>query len=400
MSRFPILSETFVLGELLAVERAGFEVDVYPLLRERSRTVHAEAVPVVERARYQPFLSLAIARSQLALLARRPRAYLGALAAVLRGTWGSMNFFVGALGIFPKVAHAARRLEADGVAHVHCHFSNHPAVAGFVIHRLTGIPYSFTAHGSDLHVDRHMLREKVEEAAFVVTISEYNRDLILRECGARFAGKVIVIHCGVDTGVFRPRRRRSTPNGRLEILSIGRLEEVKGHRVLVDACRLLAEQGLDFRCRIVGVGPQERLLRTRVEAAGLGDLVLLVGARARAEVTALLDEADVLIAPSVPTRRGKREGIPVVCMEAMGSGVPVIASRISGIPELIEDGRTGLLVEPGDAEALADAARRLHDDPALAERLASAGRERVVRDFDVDVNAAALARRFETAARA
>ncbi|MGH3031025.1 MAG: colanic acid biosynthesis glycosyltransferase WcaL, partial [Gaiellaceae bacterium] len=171
MSRFPKLSETFILGEMLAVGEHGVEVELYPLLRERAEVVHPEAEALCECARFQPFLSLPILRSQLHFLRRSPGAYLRALSAVLRGTWGSPNFVVGALGIFPKVVHAARLMEADGVAHVHCHFSSHPAVAGFVIRRLTGIPWSFTAHGSDLHVDRHMLREKVAEAAFVVAIS-------------------------------------------------------------------------------------------------------------------------------------------------------------------------------------------------------------------------------------
>jgi colanic acid/amylovoran biosynthesis glycosyltransferase len=193
-SRFPKLTETFVLYEILGLERSGVEVEFYPLLRERAAVVHPEAVPVVNRAHFLPFLSWPILLSQLHFLRRRPRAYLGALRALLQGTWGSVNYLIGGIGIFPKVAHAARALEEEGVEHVHCHFSSHPAVAGFLIHRLTGIPYSFTAQGSDLHVDRHMLSEKVAEAAFVVAVSAYNRDLILRECGDRWRDKIVVIH--------------------------------------------------------------------------------------------------------------------------------------------------------------------------------------------------------------
>ena len=133
ISRFPKLSETFVLCELLALERRGVPVDLYPLLRERARLVHPEAAPVVARARYTPFLSPAVAASQLFWLRRRPRAYLRAWYDVLTGTWGSPNFFLGALACLPKVAHAARRMQADGVTHVHCHFANHPAVAGLVV---------------------------------------------------------------------------------------------------------------------------------------------------------------------------------------------------------------------------------------------------------------------------
>jgi colanic acid/amylovoran biosynthesis glycosyltransferase len=393
MSRFPKLSETFVLGEILAVEEQGIEVELYPLLRERADVMHPEAAALYERARFQPFLSLPILRSQLHFLRRAPRTYIGALWALLRGTWGSANYFVGALGIFPKVVHDARLIEADGIAHVHCHFSNHPAAAGFLVNRLTGIPYSFTAHGFDLHVDRHMLCEKLSRAAFVVAVSEYNRRLIFDECGERARERVAVVHCGVDTKFFRPRR--ATPSERpFSILCVGTLHEVKGQGYLVEACRLLAESGADVTCTLVGDGPDRAALVRQIADSRLEGRVALGGRRTRAEVAELLGRAHVLVSPSVPTAEGKREGIPVVLMEAMASGVPVVASGISGIPELVEDEETGLLVPPRDPPALAGALRRLYDDPALRERLAHAGREIVEREFDVRKNAGELVRRF------
>jgi glycosyltransferase involved in cell wall biosynthesis len=399
MSRFPRLSETFVLGEMLAVEEQGVEIELYPLLREREDIVHPEAQALARRAHYEPFLSPAIVRSQIHFLLRDPRAYLGALAALLRGTWGSRNFFVGALGIFPKVAHAARLMRAEGVDHVHCHFSNHPAAAGFVVHRLTGLPYSFTAHGFDLHVDRHMLCEKVAEAAFVVPISEYNRMLMVEECGEHAEEKAVVIHCGVDTGFFRPRES-APPEPPFSLLCVGTLHEVKGQSFLVESCRLLSEEGVDLVCTLVGDGPDRARLTRAVAAAGLEGRVTFAGLRTRADVAGLLRSAHAVVAPSVPTAEGKREGIPIVLMEAMASGVPVVASGISGIPELVHDGVSGLLVPPGDPWALARALRLLHDDPGLRERLARAGRERVVREFDVRANAAELVRQIGLHARA
>ncbi|CAN5320086.1 glycosyltransferase family 4 protein [soil metagenome] len=395
MSRFPKVSETFVLYEMLAVERRGVTVEVYPLLRERSEVLHPEAVGLVARARYQPFFSWAILSIQIHFLRTVPRAYLGALWALFRGTVGSINFLVGGLGIFPKVVHVARIMAAEDVDHVHCHFANHPALAGFLIHRLTGIPYSFTAHGSDLHVDRRMLCEKVTESAFVVPISEYNRDLIARECGDRHRDKLIVIHCGVDTAVFRPRDPDDArEEGRFRIICVGTLHEVKGQRFLVEACRLLAHEGVDVECRLVGAGADAPALQERIQALGLADRVHLTGERTRPQVAELLRRSDVLVAPSVPTRKGKREGIPVVLMEAMASGVPVVASRISGIPELVEDGVSGLLVPPGEPAALALALGRLHDDEQLRRRLALGGRAKVELEFDVDQSAALLVDRF------
>jgi glycosyltransferase involved in cell wall biosynthesis len=284
-------------------------------------------------------------------------------------------------------------MEADGIAHVHCHFSNHPAAAGFVINRLTGIPYSFTAHGFDLHVDRHMLCEKVAEAAFVVAVSEYNRKLILEECGERSRSRLTVIHCGVDTGLFRPRERAAAARP-FSILCVGTLHEVKGQAYLVETCRLLVEAGVDVTCTLVGDGPDRTTLVRQITTAGLEGRVAVAGRRTRAEVAELIGRAHVLVSPSVPTAEGKREGIPVVLMEAMASGVPVVASGISGIPELVEDGKTGLLVPPRDPSALASALHRLHDDPAFRESLARAGREMVEREFDVRKNAGDLVHRF------
>jgi glycosyltransferase involved in cell wall biosynthesis len=314
---------------------------------------------------------------------------------MIRGTWRSPNFLLGGLGIFPKVAHAARDMQAEGVDHVHCHFANHPALAGFLIRRLVGIPYSFTAHGSDLHVDRTMLPAKVAEAAFVVTISQDNRRLIEETCGRAAEGKVDVIHCGVDPSAFRPAVRPAT--GPLRIVAVGTLHEVKGQIHLIEACRLLAERGVAFTCRFIGEGPDREALAERIEQHGLGDRVVFAGRMLSDAVAAELASADVLVAPSVPTRGGKREGIPVVLMEAMATGMPVVASRLSGIPELVTDGLDGILVTPGDPAALAEALERLALDPDLRARLGATGRKTVMAAFDVDANARTLAARITEA---
>lgn len=393
MSRFPKLTETFVLEEMRAVERAGVRVLLHPLLRERAGIQHPAAAAWTARARYVPFVSWAVVGSNLWFLRHRPGRFLRAVAGALAGTWGSLNFTIGALGILPKVVHAARLMEEDGVDHVHCHFANHPAVAGFVVHRLTGIPFSFTAHGSDLHKDRHMLPQKVDEAAFVVTISADNRALIAAECGPVAEGKVHVIRCGVDTAAFTSGEDGAS-TGRLRVVCIGRMEEVKGQRHLLDACALAVASGLDLDCDLVGDGPDRRALQTHAATAGLGDRVHFRGPLPMPEVLRALRRADVLVLPSVPTRSGKREGIPVVLMEAMSCERPVVASRLSGIPELVDDGVNGFLVEPGDVEGIATALKRLAADPSLRERMGAAGRARVLRDHDVDANAARLVALF------
>ena len=397
MSRFPKLTETFVLYEILAVEREGVEVQIYPLQRTAERVTHPEAARLVARAQFQPWLSWAITRSHLHFLFHRPWIYLATLLRLLWANLGSLRFFGGAIAFFPKAVHFARVAQQDQIDHLHAHFASHPAAVAWVISRLTGIPYSFTAHGTDLHCDRHMLREKVAAAEFVITISNYNRDLIIAECGESFLPKVQVIHCGVDTAVFTASRDRTSSNGQkapVQILCIGTLHEVKGQTYLLEACRQLRREGLELDCHFVGNGPDMEPLSRQANEAGLTGQVHFHGACPRAKVANLLQRADIVVAPSVPTRSGQREGIPVALMEAMASGVPVIASRLSGIPELVIDGETGILVPPRDSEALAAAIARLAGDVVLRRRLASAARQNVEREFNLDRNAARLARRF------
>jgi colanic acid/amylovoran biosynthesis glycosyltransferase len=397
MSRFPKLTETFILYEMLAMRQQGIQVEVYPLLREHTEVMHPEAMQFVNVAHFQPFISLSILQANLHFLWHKPFIYLKTLGDVLRANWGSFNFFTGVIGIFPKAVQFAYQMRADEVRHVHAHFASHPAAAGFIIHRLAGIPYSFTAHGSDLHRDRHMLYEKVAEAAFVVTISKYNKEIIIRECQGNYSEKVNVIHCGVDTQAFRARSQE-TPYEKGEnpfmILCVGTLHEVKGQAYLIEACNQLQKRGFDFECHFVGDGPDKKSLTKLVKQAGLSDNIHFHGKLTRGEITRLLGDADVLTAPSVPTRDGRREGIPVVLMEAMGSGVPVIASDLSGIPELVKHQLTGLLVPPRDTTALANALERCITDSQLRHHLGRAGRQKVVEEFDLNQNAAQLAQHF------
>jgi colanic acid/amylovoran biosynthesis glycosyltransferase len=381
MSRFPKLSETFVLYEMLALEQHGVDVEVFPLINERAKVMHDEARPFVARARYQPALSMPILKAQWRFLRTQPRAYLELWRDVLRGTWGSANYLVGGLGILPMAVRFAEEMRALGVTHIHAHFANHPTVAALAAHRLSGIPFSFTAHAHDLYVDQHMLERKVRAAAFVVAISEYNKELIVKRCGEDMRDKIKVIHCGVDTSLFRPRQK--VPGGPFTIVCVGALEEKKGQTYLVEACRLLKQRDLDFVCHLIGEGPNRTALEQQIQRAGLAGRVRLEGGRPRAEVLRMLDQADVVALPSIRTKSGRMEGIPVALMEPMACEVPVVSTSISGIPELVEDGVTGLLVPPRDPVALAAALERLERDPELGRRMGQAGRATVLREFDL-----------------
>jgi glycosyltransferase involved in cell wall biosynthesis len=394
MSRFPKISETFILYEILEQQRLGHTVEVYPLLREHQPVTHPEAERLVERAHFHPFISLPIIGANLHFLMRQPVAYLKTLFEVLSGTFGSRNFFFGALAYFPKAVRFAYEMQRQGIEHIHAHFCNHPAVAALIIHRLTGIPFSFTAHGSDLHKDKRMLNKKVAASAFAVTVSNFNKGEMLKTCGERQRDKIHIIRCGIDPEVFLPAEQKMNGKAVFRIICVGSFEEVKGHKYLVEACKRLRDQGIDFVCDLIGDGPVRGQVAAQIAALGLKDKVIIHGSRKRQEVAAMMRAAAVKVLASVPTAEGKREGIPVVIMEAMASGLPVISSQLSGIPELVDDGRTGILVQPGDSQALARALQKLYEDPELRFRMGRAGREKVLREFNLKSNVVNLANLF------
>jgi glycosyltransferase involved in cell wall biosynthesis len=385
MSRFPDLTETFVLHEILEMQRLGVTVDIYPLLRQRQRVAHPEAVALSRRAHYHPFVSLPILSAQWHFMRRRPRRYLKVLAEVLQGTFGSADFFIKALAIFPKAVRFAYEMQAQDIAHVHAQFATHAAVAAFIIHRLTDIPFSFTARGADIQVDRQMLKEKLEAAAFAISVSRFNRDLMLKTGGCHLQNKIHVIYGGIDTAAFAPRLKQS-PAKPLCILCVATLEEGKGHACLVEACRLLRHRGVDFTCHLIGDGPLRSRIVKQIARANLSACITLHGACPQAEVQQQLAQAHVGVLATIPTANGRCEGIPNVLKEAMACGLPVVASRVAGIPELVEHERSGLLVPPGDAPALAAALERLQEDATLRQALGQAGREKIVRDFNLAVS--------------
>lgn len=398
MSRFPKITETFVLYEIIEIEKQGLEVEIFPLLREREAVAHPEALRMMPKVRYSPFVNGPIMGANLYWLFMRPGAYISALCEAMVGTLGSWNLFTRALAIFPKSAWMAREFERLGIVHVHAHFATHPTQAALYAHRLSGVPFSFTAHAHDIQMHTEMLAQKAMAAEFVAAISEFNRERIIEVAGEDAADSIHVVRCGVDPGVFNPPDRGKRKTGRTEIVCVAAFRDMKGHRHLVDACALLVEKGYDFRCRLVGEGPLRSDVLQRVVGRNLRERVVILGPRPRLEVVGLLAESDIAVLPSVVGRRGDMEGIPVALMEAMAMELPVVSSRLSGIPELIEDSVSGLLVPPGDPEALAQAMRILMDNPDLGRALGKAGRARVLAEYDLRQNAAQLAGLIKDAA--
>lgn len=386
VSRFPKVTETFIVREIHAAISAGVEVDVYSLLYEDQDVVQSEAESLMDRVTWGNRLPISEVPAAVGTwLLRRPVRTLSLLLTTLRSNLRSPSFLARALVTVPVAMAFALRMERDRVGHIHAHWATHPALAAWVIHQLTGVTYSVTVHAHDLYVDRAMLETKLRDASAVVTISEFNRSLLLRT-DPTLADRLHVIRCGVSVPDRNPRRERASDL----VVCVASLEDYKGHRYLIEAVALLAGEGRELIVLLVGDGELRSELERDVEAAGLTAVIRFLGHQPSERVHELLDEATVVVQPSVVTSEGKMEGIPVALMEAMATGAAVVASDISGISELVEDDRTGRLVPQRDPRALALAIADLLDNDHSRQRLGSAARERVADEFELGRNSALL----------
>jgi colanic acid/amylovoran biosynthesis glycosyltransferase len=390
MSKFPKITESFILYEIVELKRRGFSVDIFPLLKTSETVVHPEVEPLMQHVHYRRSLSAPVLRANIYFLLTRPLAYMKALLEVLIHTFGCWHFFSRGLAAFPKSVCFAYEMQQLNISHVHAHFSNHPTVAALIVHRLTGIPFSFTAHGSDMHRDQRMLDRKIDASKFAVMVSEYNRQLLCDRFDRDFDGKMQVIRCGVDPDECTPSAP-SQPDSIIRILCIAALRNVKGHTFLLEACALLMRETVSFELHLVGNGPLRHEIEDQIATLGLGDVVVMHGALARPEVLALLGQADVVALTSVMDSEGRREGVPVCLMEAMAFGLPVVSSQLSGIPELVDSGVTGILAPPRDAAAIAEALKTLCRDPDLRVSMGAAGRDKVLTEFNLKHNVETLA---------
>ncbi len=377
---WPKLSETFILEELLGLERLGLTLRLYAM----SPATDAISHPAVARVRAplvtMPTAALGSALSHLGrharLVASSPWRYVRTLArSMVRGRAGLHDFV--------RAGWLATQLRADGVQHLHCHFIASPGDVAELTAGLLGLPFSMSAHAKDIYLSKPAdLRRKLQAARFTVTCTEVNRQTL-----AAIAPKAQVyrMYHGVDHAVFHPSRR-VLPDSMPLLVSVGRLREKKGLDVLIDACALLRERDVPFTCEIVGYGEAEPRLNAQIRRLGLEFRVRLVGKLTREQVITRYARAALYVQPARIAADGDRDGIPNVMLEAMAMSLPVVATRVSGIPELIDHGINGVLVEPDDPAALAEAIGCMLQRPLAAASLGCRARETVTERFDNDQN--------------
>lgn len=394
MSRFPHLPETFILREMIAMEKLGWQIALYPLIFQRQNLVHREAQPWIQRVNKVPWLSWQILSANWRKAIRESRLYFSLWGKVLWENKSNIKFLMRAVILFPRVVWMAEKFQADSVIHIHAHYATHPAFAAWLINQLTDISYSVTVHAHDIFVEKTMLETKLSRAAFIVAISEYNREYLVRILGDWVREKTHVVRCGIDPAYYQSQGKPWEMRERFEIISVGSLHPYKGHIYLVKACALLRDSKILFRCRIVGDGQLRNLLTGLIREYNLEGMVELMGARTQNEVSQLLVTANCYIQPSIVTSSGKMEGIPVALMEAMVSELPVVATSISGIPELVKDGETGWLVPPENPDLLANALASIYAKPEEAQRRAQNGRQLVISEFELYSNTRKLSSLF------
>jgi glycosyltransferase involved in cell wall biosynthesis len=391
------VGDAWVGNELRVVQGDGIPVVLHALRRPQKTFFNSDDIMVLDqdtRAIY-PLSKASALGALLAAPSRFGGRFWRALGSALFGPRENSRIRVRGLWHLAVACRWAAGLRDDPVPHIHSQWAHAGASVAMYGATLLGTSFSFTGHAADLFRERAALRAKIDAAAFIVCISEFHRQFYISQ-GADPA-KLFVAYCGIDTSHFSPVLRDRPEGAPVRILSSGRLVEKKGFDVLIDALALLRDRALPFEAVIAGSGPLEAALRAQITARDLDAHVTLTGEALKQEdIPTFMASGDIYTLPCQRAPDGDIDGLPQMLMEAMACGLPAVSTDLVGIPDLIHDGATGLLIAPEDAPALADALTRLAEDTDLAKRLATAGRAHVLEHFDLSVCLEPLLARYRS----
>ncbi|HQT37988.1 MAG TPA: glycosyltransferase [Acidocella sp.] len=388
MKRYPRLSETFIVNEIRAMERLGADIRIFSLLPPEPPPHHPMTAEVSAPVAYLPADGFEkwqrTLNAHAACLGAAPWRYLKAFARAVQ--WSATSTSPAAVWKqFGRAGIVAAACRFQGVRHIHGHFANAPTAVTQFASLMTGISFSFTAHAKDLYLTpRNIIARRGAAASFIATCTGYNVQYLSEVLAPEHTAKIHLVYHGIDLDMFHnaPSALPTPRQGKL-ILSVGRLVPKKGHDTLIAACAILRDKGVKFNCKIVGGGPLREELSAQITALRLEGHVSLEGAMTQAKLIELYRRADLFALAPLITEDGDRDGIPNVIVEAMATNVPVVSTAISGIPEIIRDGETGLLVPPKEPEILSAAMARLLADPAFGQVMAQAARSRLESEFDL-----------------
>ncbi len=380
---FPALTQTFVYREVDQLRELGYSLITSAIWKPKTEKLSAESKHHVDGSFYVfPIQWPRFIKSHLQTIIKYPWRYIATLFFIvtrpgetIRNRSRTFYHFLEAVSLLPD-------FKQNGVIHIHAHFSINAATIALIISRLLKITFSFTAHNI-FFTDRVLLKEKVESARFIAAISGFSKQYLLDLVpGNNIAEKIHIVHCGLSPDEFHSgitERRNQTPI----LMFLAQLEERKGAKFLVEACRLLGESDVDYDCILIGDGPQRDELKDLISNYGLEEKVQLMGALPQEKLRDFFVQADIFILPCVIAQDGDMDGIPVSLMEAMAMELPVISTRVSGIPELIIDGESGILVDQSDAKRLSSAILEMINDKDLRMRLGGNARQRIIEEFNI-----------------
>jgi Glycosyltransferase len=385
---FPKPSETFVVSEVRALRDAGLDVSVHTLYGplKGTETMLPEGVPV---ERLGMAATPRIALAFFAALASHPWRALALVGRTFCAPGRSAEKYgENLLAVFCGFS-LARRFRALGVEHVHAAWACGSATAAWCAARLLGLPFSFSARAGDVHPPDGLLRLKLRQSAFARVDSAYNLPH-LRRFIPEAPGK---IHLVYNARTLAPTAKADVPmSSPIKLVAIGRFIETKGFQHVIEALALLRERGLDVRLTLAGDGGWRGRLNAMVERMGLRESVRFPGFVPHSQVSSLLRAADMLVMPSLLQPNGAGDGLPTVIVEAFLHGLPVVATNVASIPDLVIHGKTGLLVPERNSAALADAIARMASDRGAAVTMAENGRELALRLFAPEACATGLLR--------
>ena len=375
--RFPSFGQTFCYREVAELARQGITPPIFSIRNPKDEPPQDWDARIAKRVHYLP--------EERELLddvrqASKNRKLTAEIVAAL-DEWGRRTDF---LRLYQAV-YVGLRLQEMGIGHVHAHFMGIAARTAFWIHKFFPLTFSFTAHANDIFAPRNFevgLDKLVDTARVIVTVSDHAKKFLQERFPER-ADRIRRIYNGLNLAEFGRADFSSAPP---LILAVGRLIAKKGFADLIGACGLIAERGKSFRCEIIGEGPLENELRGQIERLNLQNRVVLPGAKQQREVRQRLAAANVFVLPSIIDPDGGMDNLPTVIMEAMATGLPVVSTKIGGIPEMVVENETGFLLRPGDAVALADAIEKVINNLSLAQKLGQAGCERAQELFSIEKN--------------
>jgi len=386
LKKFPVLSETFILNELLELEAQGLGLHIFSLERPNDPRFHEDLPKLKANISYVPdFSNINILwRHNTRAAQSYGDNYKKAFRYVLKHGKPSL------LWRFLQSCYIANQIRRFGICHFHSHFATRPTTVASLASMITGKPYSFTTHAMDIFKTRlsaKSLQKKIKRARFVVTISDYNKQHLSRLVDGD-SEKITRIYNGIDLERFKPNgeAKRST----FTFLCVARFVEKKGHKVLIEACEILHKKGLKFRCWLVGKGRLRSPIRDLIKEKKLESCVKLLGPHSHKEVMDRCRQAHTYVLPCIIGSDGNRDGLPVSLVEALASGLPVITTPMTGNLEVVSSNHNGLLVPFNDASTLAASMEKVMQDSDLREKLSKNARASVVSRFNHHKTAKAL----------